>query len=491
MSTPATTIDADGGLPSPSSSAAPLLSPTATPSSSEASLDQPSLADILRAVYAVQAQVRETKADLQEQKADMQQTKEQLAKLKTATRRQTRVVPPSTPFASPRTPSVSSTTHSTYQQLETPSGERVKQGTRLSLSGGVVATSEDDSDDDGEEKETTTATPAGRTPMADEEVDAKDADRLAKIMSKMDRPVKFSGEKEKEQEEVESWADDVSNYLASQFGTLQGRYPAFEWTLLLSLLTGTARQWVEGERGLNRWTSWEALKPRFIVFISGGRESRTLHLEQMKALVYGKGKCKDLLSLEREFERLRVKLYPSSSTSPEMNEVVGRWYSEIIERGDVDLYAEMLRGIGAKQQPTLSDWKTAAVNALRIREILAPSRRASQLAGRGRDFYRSQGQARTSTTSVNAVDGGEDEEGQGETTDLDGEAAQIEGRPKSSRPSRPPGKAGFRLPDEVYRRVMEKKLCLQCYRPGHRIGEAACKEKGQNKRMPTEQELKA
>ena len=436
----------------------------------------------------MQADVRETKVDLQEQKADMQQTKEQLAKLKEATRRQTRVVPPSTPFASPRTPSVSSTTHSTYQQLETPSGERVKQGTRLSLSGGAVTTREDDSDEDDEEKDAATAAPSDGYTMADEEVDAKDAAQLAKIMSKMNKPVTFSGEKEKEQEEVEAWADDVSNYLASQFGTLQGRYPAFEWTLLLSLMTGTARQWVESARSVNPRTTWEVLKPRFVQFISGGRESRTLHLEQMKALVYGKGKCKDLLSLEREFERLRVKLYPSSSTSPEMNEVVGRWYSEIIERGDVDLYAEMLRGLGAKEQPTLSDWKTAAVHALRIREILTPSRRASQLAGRGRDFYRNQGQARTSSVPANAMDGGEGDEGEGETMDLDAEAAQIEGRPKSGRPSRPPGKRGFRLPDEVYRKVMEKRLCLQCYKPGHRIGD--CKEKGKNRRMPTEQELK-
>ena len=37
-------------------------------------------------------------------------------------------------------------------------------------------------------------------------------------------------------------------------------------------------------------------------------------------------------------------------------------------------------------------------------------------------------------------------------------------------PSRPRG-SGFSLPDEEYRIVMDKGLCLQCYKPDHRIQE--------------------
>jgi hypothetical protein len=449
------------------SSADPLLSPTAASSSSEAS--PVTLAAMMQMMQALQ---------------------EQMSKLqRTAARRQTRVVPPTTPLSSLMR--VSPTTHSSYQQLDTPAGERVKQSTRFSVGGGSMSTREDDSDDDGDEKETPATANTGRYPMAGDEAHPKDADKLAKIMSKMERPVKFSGEKEKEREEVETWADDVSNYLASQFGVLRGHYPDSEWTLLLSLLTGMARKWVEGDRDVNQWTSWEALKPRFIEFISGGRESRTLHLEQMEALVYGKDKCKDLLSLEREFERLRVKLYPSSSNAPEMNEVVGRWYGDAIKRGDVNLYVEMLRSIGANQQPTLSEWKTAAVHAVRIRELTAATRRAGQFAGTRSGHWGNQGQARTPSVPANEMGGGDDGNDLGDTTDmLTEDAQQIEGRSKSGRPTRNPGKSGFRLSDDAYRRVMDKRLCLQCYKPGHRIGDAACKEKGQKKRMPTEQELK-
>jgi hypothetical protein len=38
---------------------------------------------------------------------------------------------------------------------------------------------------------------------------------------------------------------------------------------------------------------------------------------------------------------------------------------------------------------------------------------------------------------------------------------------------------------------MDKGLCLQCYKPGHCRGDAACKEKGKERRKPTAEELKA
>jgi hypothetical protein len=198
--------------------------------------------------------------------------------------------------------------------------------------------------------------------------------------------------------------------------------------------------------------------------------------------VYGRGKCRDLLSLEREFEQLRVKLYPSSSTAPEMNEVVGRWYGDAIRRGDPRLYAEMLRVLAGNDQPTLSQWKTAAVKAVHIQEITSTSLRAT--GGTRSAFWRNQGQARTPTAPVNAAGGGAGEEG--ETEDLDTEAAQqIEGRVRSGRGPRGP----LLLSTDEFRTVMEKKLCLQCYKPGHRRGDDTCPEKGQKRRRPAPGEL--
>ncbi len=82
----------------------------------------------------------------------------------------------------------------------------------------------------------------------------------------------------------------------------------------------------------------------------------------MNKLVYGRGKCRDLLSLEKEFEQLRIKLHPTSSSNLAMNREVGQMYGQAIERGDPLLAAEMQRILAVhKDDPTLRQWKSAAV----------------------------------------------------------------------------------------------------------------------------------
>jgi hypothetical protein len=406
--------------------------------------------------------------------ADYQQMKKEVRRL---TRRQSMVVPPATPLPSP--PKVSSTTHSTYARLQTPTA-KAQQTTRMSLGGGVshayVDLSEEEVDTDGEEVKES-------SPDQEEveDVDPTDAAKLAKIMAKVKVPKSFSGATEEEREGVQAWANDVSNYLYGQFGQLKRRYPEKEWTVALPLFESTARMWVDNARIVNPHMTWEELKPSFIEFIRGGRESRTVQVERMSKLVYGQGKCKDLLSLEKEFEELRMRLYPSSSTSPEMNEIVGRWYSEAIARGDPDLYETMTYMLGGIDQPTLSQWKAVAARAVQVKQVTAAARKGRLQSRRAWNWRGS-----VPTEKVNEVSEGVEGE---EETDDSGAATvqQMQGRRGSTRNSKPP----LILSNQEYKLVMDKGLCLQCYKPGHCRGDAACKEKGKERRKPTAEELKA
>ena len=165
-------------------------------------------------------------------------------------------------------------------------------------------------------------------------------------------------------------------------------------------------------------------------------------------------------------------------------------YGEAIRRGDSRLYAEMLRVLGSNDDPSLAQWKMAAVRANHIQRAMAATLRGSN---RSNPHYGNQnrwGQApRTNTgETLNEMDEGEREEG--ETDDMaEATAQQVEGRP--SKPGRPFRKGPpFLLPVDIFALVRAKNLCLQCFLSGHRIGDPACKEKGRPRRMPTAEELK-
>lgn len=473
----------NGEADPPSPSSETLLPPTAA-SSSEPSDEKELLISVLLAV----------KAELEASKRDRVQQAEQrdvLSKeLKAATRRHTRVLVPATPL--PSVPKVSQITSTSYANLSTPS-VRTRHSTRLSV--GDVGAAEEVKDgyvevDDGDavENRRSPSRPLRSASTLPPEVDEdKEAAKLAKVMSKTPVPEKYSGETDKEREDVESWVESVDDYLAGQFGQLAGEYPQQEWTLMRSLLKGTAKKWFKSAKDTDPTQTWETLKDAFVEFIQGGSESRSLLMEKMEALVYGQDKCKDLLSLEKEFEQLRIKLFPSSSSDPAMNALVGRMYGDAIKRGDRRLYAEMLRALIAKDQPTLADWKTAAVKANHIQKAIAHTLRGASRPATG--YQPRWGQApRATGETLNEIGEGEREEGE---TDAMAEAAvqQVEGRP--SRPGRPPQRGQpFRLADDIFALVKAKNLCVQCYWPGHYRGDVACKERGRPRRAPTAEDMK-
>ena len=272
---------------------------------------------------------------MEELKQDNAQLKGEVAKFQSKvesdvrriSRRQSRMLPiagPATPLPSP--PQVSAMTNSAYAHLRTPVPDPVNpRGIRQSAGGrpleGIVYEEEgsfDEEDAIESEEEEEVKSPEVKKSLSKLSAveEDKEATKLAKVMSKRAAPTAFFGEKEAERENVESWVIDANDYLDSQFEQLKGQHPKQRLQLIRSYIKGAAANWINAAVQTDPSQTWESLQKPFIEFIRGGRESRALYLEKMKTLTYGKGNCKDLLKLEQEFEQLRIKLYPSSSTVP-------------------------------------------------------------------------------------------------------------------------------------------------------------------------------
>ena len=419
--------------------------------------------------------------------------------LRMATRRRTRILEPSTPITSP--PTVSSMTHSAFANLNTPS-VKAQQSARVSV--GVPlrrAQVQADEDDIGEAEpegevydeldadEVKERQPSGltghRTTSLEETENAQVAKMLAKGIAK---PDKFSGETEKERENVESWVEDVTDWLDSQFDQYVGDHEQARWRMVLSLLTGTAKRHMRVAKQADPSQTWDTLKQGFISFIRGGQESNALWRQKMDRLVYGRGSCSDLLKLEKEFDTLRMKLYPTSSTDEAMNAVVGRLYGQAIERGSPMLAAEMQRILAVHDnEPTLSQWKSAASRAERILQLTGQMRSAGREYPRygSRQYGPSDTRAPEVSVTVNEVN---DTPGEGSDGEDPGGAwvQQMQGRRGAA--GRPPPRGPRLLTDDEFQKVLRKRLCLQCYQPGHRA--LQCKERGKPRRRPTAEELK-
>jgi len=352
---------------------------------------EPSSDAMLRRIMAMMEELKQDNTQLKGEMTKFQSKVE--SDVRRISRRQSGMLPipgPATPLQSP--PKVSAMTNSAYAHLRTPvpnpanrRGNRQSAGARPS--GGIVyeeegSSEEEDATVSGQEEE---VNESQRKVSGEEE--EKEAAKLAKVMSKRAAPTAFFGEKEVERENVESWVTDANDYLESQFGPLKEKHPKQRLQLIRSYIKGAAANWINAAIESDPNQTWETLQIPFKEFIRGGRESRSLYLEKMKTLTYGKGNCKDLLKLEQEFEQLRIKLYPTSSTVAEVNEIVGREYAEAIRRGDLDLYLEMLRVIGGNDQPKLSEWKAAAVRAQEVRALQAFAKKQQGDSNAGRQRW--------------------------------------------------------------------------------------------------------
>jgi hypothetical protein len=494
--------------------------------SSMPSVLPPSEMDLLRSMMSLLTQQGEDNKKMREELSVLRSEVD--VKFRKATRRQSMLFPvvgPATPLPSP--PKVSSMTHSAFKHLRTPgSGPKLEGDPNMigtearRMTGNVVNEFEVGMDDveeeeeeykeDGavthntsseEEEEEEFKVPITKQWKARRVNEEKEAAKLAKVMSKRKPPSEFFGKEESEKEGVEQWVIDANDYLDSQFGQLAHQYPKERMKLIRGYIKGPAADWITAALQTDPSQTWETLQGPFTEFIRGGRESRSLWLEKMKNLVYGKGKCKDLLGLEQAFEQLRVKLYPTSATDPSMNEVVGREYAEAIRRGDITLYKEMLRILGGKERITLSEWKSAAVSAVKIVALTGNNSRQGGYQGQ----YQKWGGNRYAPLAVQEMSTDSSQEESAEKAEgqtgiraegqSEAEVQQMQGR---KAPSQAGGfkRGSFKprgpyIPPDEWKIVVDKNLCWQCYQQGHHIGDPACKDKGKPRRRPTQAELNA
>ena len=138
-------------------------------------------------------------------------------------------------------------------------------------------------------------------------------------------------------------------------------------------------------------------------------------------------------------------------------------------------------------EPTLSQWKSAASRAERILQLTGQMRSAGREYPRygSRQYGPSDTRAPGVSVTVNEVN---DTPGEGSDGEDPGGAwvQQMQGRRGAA--GRPPPRGPRLLTDDEFQKVLHKRLCLQCYQPGHRA--LQCKERGKPRRRPTAEELK-
>jgi hypothetical protein len=327
---------------------------------------------------------------------------------------------------------------------------------------------------------------------------------INKALTKIPSPGRFSGKDEKDKDNCENWCKQMTNYLNGLFRGITDAH-AERMQIVIGLLDQPASDWMNGVYREEANMSWEELQPAFLEYIQGGRDRRVLWKEKMESLAYGRGKCKDLLQFDHEFETLRIKLYPSSSANPDMNQRSADDYGAAIRRGDSRLYIECIRLLGRDfENATLSDWKKVAQQAVAVRNLTREVRGSPETGYRTGYSYRSPQlptQAeRTSVQNMRTMD----DDVAAEQDDLWTQADEQEesstaiqvintGKQAQSGTTSPEKKKGIQLPEEMRRQLMAKGLCFSCYKRGHRARDVnECPNKGKRAaRLPTKEELNA
>jgi hypothetical protein len=415
------------------------------------------------------------RSELAAVKADKAKLEQKVARLNRRTTQYWDQTMQGTPLPGATPPMVSSLTDPAIARYHTPQ-------VRTSFGRQLMDTVEEVADSDEEEKEKVVLN----------EEDEKEAAKLAKVMTKMAPPERFTGETDKQKEHVEEWVRHATTYMNGQFGSYNSaKYASKRIDFIKSYLSGAAHDWLVAATSSNPTLTWERLSEMFILFIKGGRESRDVWKQQMHSLRYGVGKAKDLLGLEQEFERLRIKLYPSSSQEGPLNVRLAEDYGQCILRGDPELYKEALRiltiQVDGTADPSLTQWKAAAAKAVHLREVTRSvgSHRGGTAPGGPPRWRQSNRYEQLATVnemnSVGEVDSGEAGDAPLGQQPHTAAIHRLDSRPPRER----------LLTDEQEKKVKDGRLCWQCYQPGHRRGDDACKERGKPRRKPKAGELNA
>ena len=229
--------------------------------------------------------------------------------------------------------------------------------------------------------------------------------------------------------------------------------------------------------------------------------SGTVHMvEQMElgSLIYGKGKCVDVVSTQTEFERLASSLYPGASLIPMADKLLAGMFADVYKKGDFRLWEKAVE----MNPVTLDQWKAAVQRAFIIRQTVVEGRKAllrnaTQITGSsGRHFHSSSssGTANVHHVDVSSLLSDSEEEGDDGEEVVPGEKLQQMGTAKKGTAAGP--RTGPKdkkryikfLTTFAEREVMMRKgQCFHCYKAGHRAAE--CPDRSKPARRPTTEEL--
>ena len=274
--------------------------------------------------------------------------------------------------------------------------------------------------------------------------------------------------------------------------------------LFSTALADGALQWFHNFRkkgeAENRAYSLQDYFDQFIRTYDGALSDMVAE-QQLKALIYKKGVCKDLTATEQEFDRLANRLYPTAQTSKDTNRLLANHYGDTILRGDIELWGKAM----SAQPITLDEWKAAVQNAHLIIETKKAHVREAQRVDRSevRTTYYSRPSSSSSTSFPRrsnavqvkkvAVDGDDDHDDH-VTRDEPGHEEEVQ-KAEVSRPSafRPAGheRLGSHLTFQQRERLKELGKCWICIGKGHRAYECEKKGKAGYPRKLSAEDLKA
>jgi hypothetical protein len=332
------------------------------------------------------------------------------------------------------------------QQLGVERG--VEQAEDRDRAGGDISPSDEDSEDENE----------GRR-----------RDKAESDMIKGARPPElFSGDESKQRITVRTWVLRMDDYMDLYLG--ERCRQSKRMGMVANRLEGSALIWYHTLKAQCRLEGktlrWDDFKPLFIVKHEG-RDQQLLQRQEMKTLVLGKGRCGDLHKLEAEFDRLRLMVFPGSELNEELNSTLGEWFASAIERGDQQLYFEMLDR-GDTIPKSLTDWKQLAekVTLLRANKKLAEKARG----GSNRHTH----SAYQQSVRANRVQVGEGEnageEGEGETWERVEGQQEVKATVQTAAVSKPP-RRGIRLSDNQRTQLRKAGRCFTCYKKQEKLSD--------------------
>jgi hypothetical protein len=314
--------------------------------------------------------------------------------------------------------------------------------------------------------------------------------RLDRLLKKAEGPVQFSGDEAQDKiPDVRDWVEAVDSYLDMMLE--DDHTDALHYVLTRTV--GAAHNALKVRRdafndarrkGLLPASSgnlqWEEVKYLFIEEFEGA-QFRALKKLQLEALRLGSEKLKTPILLNAKFDQLSRRIYPAGTDLAAMHLdcVLADEYSKIIHHSDRKMWKDMAR-VGGPH--TLAAWKERTAQAWAAKEVVKTTEAA---------WRQESGSHAAAMHGMGLREREEDE--RSDTEEEEVAAVQLRVKPKKPAAGKDSGsgkkQAGFRLPDEQFRKVMAEGRCLQCYQKGHRRGDAACLEKGKQRRQPTQQEL--